>query len=125
MALGKRARSVYEFGPFRLDSSERLHQSPYVLEWLARLFAVSGNITGAHKVLDELTRLSRGAYVDSYYLAAVYPALGQKQEAIALLERACEERSCWLSRLRVDPIFDGLRPAPGFDIVLMKVGGIH
>jgi hypothetical protein len=55
----------------------------------------------------------------------VYAELGQKQEAIALLERACEERSCWLSRLRVDPIFDSLRPAPGFDIVLKRAGGIH
>jgi tetratricopeptide (TPR) repeat protein len=118
-------RGLYEKALAEYETARSLDQNPYVLEWLARLFAVSGNITGAHKVLDELIRLSPGAYVDSYYLAAVYAALGQKQQAIALLERACEERSCWLSRLRVDPIFDSLRPAPGFDIVLKRAGGIH
>jgi DNA-binding winged helix-turn-helix (wHTH) protein len=62
-------------------------------------------------------------YVDSYYLASAYAALGKKQEAIAELEEARRERSCWLSRLRVDPLFDGLRHIPAFEDVLMSVGG--
>jgi hypothetical protein len=86
VAFGKKGRSVYEFGPFRLDSSERL------------LLRGSQPVQLAPKVFDTLS---------------------------ALLERAYEERSCWLSRLRVDPIFDSLRPAPGFDIVLKRAGGIH
>jgi DNA-binding winged helix-turn-helix (wHTH) protein/tetratricopeptide (TPR) repeat protein len=116
-------RGLYEKALAEYERARSLDQGPYVLEWLARLFAVSGNIPAAREILDELTRLSPGVYVDSYYLASVYAALGQKQKAIALLERACEERSCWLSRLRVDPIFDSLREAPGFERVSMKVGG--
>ena len=34
-----------------------------------------------------------------------------------------KERSCWLNRLCVDPLFDNLRQTPGFEDVLMSVGG--
>lgn len=100
-----------------------LDDSPYVLEWLARAHAPSGNPVEANRLIDELAALSSHVYVDSYYLASVYAALGEKQQAIAQLEKARQERSCWLIRLRVDPLFDTLRRTPGFENVLMSVGG--
>jgi tetratricopeptide (TPR) repeat protein len=115
-------RGLYEKALTEYETARALDQSPYVLEWLARLFAVSGNRSATNKVLDELTRLSFS--VCRFILSGFGVRGAQKQKAIALLERACEERSCWLSRLRVDPIFDSLRPAPGFERVLMKAG-IH
>ena len=92
------------------QTARALDDSPYVLEWLARALAAS-----------ELTSLAARVYVDSYYLASVYAALGQSQEAIRWLESAVTERSCWLSRLRVDPIFDRLRPEKGFERVLISL----
>jgi TolB-like protein/Flp pilus assembly protein TadD len=103
------------------QTARSLDDSPYVLEWLARAYAVSGNMIEANRVIDELTLLSSRVYVDSYYLASVYTAFGKKQAAIALLERARRERSCWLSRVGVDPIFDSLRSTPGFENVSVSM----
>jgi hypothetical protein len=83
---------------------------------------MSGNIVEANRLVDELSGMATRVYVDSYYLASVYAAIGRKAEAVTLLERACRERSCWLSRLRVDPIFDCLRIEAGFEGVLMHLG---
>jgi hypothetical protein len=49
-------------------------------------------------------------------------ALGGKDQAFESLERAYEERSGWLSRLKVDPIFDGLRSDPRFTNLLRRIG---
>ena len=104
------------------QTARALDDSPYVLEWLARALATSGDYIEANRLLGELTSLAARVYVDSYYLASVYAALGQAQEAIRWLESAVTERSCWLSRLRVDPIFDRLRPEKGFERVLISLG---
>lgn len=115
-------KGMYQHAIAEYETARSLDDSPYVLEWLARAYAVSGNTMEVHRVIDELTHLSSRVYVDSYYLASVYAALGEKQQAIALLERACRDRSCWLSRVGVDPIFDSLRSTPGFDSVSVSMG---
>ena len=99
-----------------------MDDSPYVLEWLARALATYGNTVEANRLLDELAGQATRVYVDSYYLASVYAALGRKEEAITWLERACVDRSCWLSRLQVDPIFDSIRTEVGFEGVLSSMG---
>jgi DNA-binding winged helix-turn-helix (wHTH) protein/tetratricopeptide (TPR) repeat protein len=116
-------KGLYQEALGEYQTARTLDDSPYVLEWLARAHALSGNPIEANRVIDELAALSARVYVDSYYLASVYVALGKKHEAIASLQMACQERSCWLSRLRVDPLFDSLRHTPGFEDVLMSVGG--
>jgi len=105
----------YEQAIAEYTTAGALDDSPYVLEWLARAQALSGNIEAAKRVLDRLIELSSHVYVDRYYLASVYAALGRNNEAIALLEKAFQDRSCWISRLMIDPIFDSLRNAPGFE----------
>jgi tetratricopeptide (TPR) repeat protein len=77
-------RGLYERVLAEYETARALDQSPYVLEWLARLFAVSGNMAATNKVLDELTRLSFSVYVDSYYLASVYAALRNRRRSLCL-----------------------------------------
>ena len=115
-------KGLYREAIAEYEIARSLDDSPYVLEWLARAHAASGNTVEANRLVDELSDMATRVYVDSYYLASVYAALGRKGEALELLERACRERSCWLSRLRVDPIFDGLRLEAGFEGVLMNLG---
>jgi tetratricopeptide (TPR) repeat protein len=116
-------KGLYQEALGEYQTARTIDDSPYVLEWLARAHALSGDSIEANRLIDELAALSSRVYVDSYYLASVYAALGKKHEAIAKLEKACQERSCWLSRLRVDPLFDTLRHTPGFENVLMGAGG--
>ena len=104
------------------ETARTLDDSPYVLEWLARAYAMSGNIVEANRLVEGLADPLSRVYVDSYYLASVYAALDREDEAVRCLQRACVERSCWLSRLRVDPIFDSLRLEAGFGPVLISLG---
>ena len=122
MGCAYEQKGLYREALGEYQTARMLDDSPYVLEWLARAHALSGNPIEANRVIDELAALSSCVYVDSYYLASVYAALGKKQEAIAKLEKACQERSCWLSRLRVDPLFETIRHIPGLEYVLMSVG---
>ena len=86
------------------------------------MYSLAGNNIESDRLIQELAQLSASVYVDSYYLASVYAARDQKKEAITRLERACEERSCWMCRLRVDPIFDRLRQEPEFERLIMAIG---
>ena len=115
-------KAMYQEAIAEYETARSLDDSPYVVEWLARAYALAGNDNEANLLSDELIALSSGVYVDSYYLASVFAALGKKQEAIALLERACSERSCWLTRVGVDPIFETLRSTPGFNSVSVSMG---
>jgi DNA-binding winged helix-turn-helix (wHTH) protein len=62
VAIGKRARSVYEFGPFRLDSSERLlmrggepvQLAPKVFDTLSALLENSGRLVDKDELMATL-----------------------------------------------------------------------
>lgn len=66
--------------------------------------------------------MSKQMYVDSYYIAAIHVALGDKDQAFESLEKAYEERSGWLSRLKVDPIFEDLHSDPRFTNLGQRIG---
>jgi hypothetical protein len=53
--------------------------------------------------------------VSKYLIAAVYAALGDKNEALTRLEQAYSERSWYLGFLKSDPQLDSLRSGPLLD----------
>lgn len=114
--LGMHEQAIAEY-----QSAASLDESPYVLEWLARAHALSGNTEAAQKILLELVELPDRVYLDSYYLASVDAALREEQRAVKKLETAVQDRSCWLSRLCTDPIFDSVRSTLGFSELLTSV----
>ena len=89
---------------------------------LGRAYALQGRVADARKVLGELVGRSKGTHVPSYYFAAVYAGLGDKDQAIASLEKAYEERSWYLVELAVDPQFDNLRSDPRYAELVRKIG---
>ncbi len=84
--------------------------------------AVSGNTGEAKKVLEELKEFSKRRYVSPYDLATIHTGLGENDEAFAWLHRACEERSCPLVYLNVEPIFVKLRTDRRFADLLRRIG---
>jgi tetratricopeptide (TPR) repeat protein len=94
---------------------------PQSVAWLAHGYALVGKRAEALKIMAELNQLSKRAYVSSYDVAMVYAALGQKDRAIAELERAYEEHSTGLKWLRVDWRFDDLRSDPRFQKLLRRM----
>jgi hypothetical protein len=61
-------------------------------------------------------------YVDPYFLAEIYVAFGERDQALQALESAHAERSSWLGWLKVEPKFDQLRADPRFKELVRGVG---
>jgi TolB-like protein/Tfp pilus assembly protein PilF/predicted Ser/Thr protein kinase len=89
---------------------------------LGRGYAMLGKTEEAHKVLDQLNQLSMHNHVPPYNTAFVYTALGDKNQAIALLQRANQERSWYVVMLALDPKFDNLRSDPRFEHLVRQIG---
>jgi TolB-like protein/Flp pilus assembly protein TadD len=88
---------------------------------LGHLYACSGKSAEARAIFDELHARSRETYVPAYDLALVCVGLGWTDQAFEWLDRAHEERSGWLTYLKVEPRLDALRSDPRFDDLLHRV----
>jgi serine/threonine protein kinase/tetratricopeptide (TPR) repeat protein len=88
---------------------------------LARAHAGAGRTEEAAKELRELRSLPPETYVPAFGLATVEAALGNLDSAFRDLERAREERSPWLTFLRVDPAVDPLRRDSRFEALVGQV----
>ena len=99
--------------------------------WNPRLawgYAASGNKSEATKILNEcLKRLAEGEPVpgggdSAIAIAAVYVALGDKDQAIAWLEKDYQKRSSFLFVLKTDERFDPLHDDSRFKDLLRRIG---
>jgi len=93
-----------------------------MLALLGHVYAVSRKENDARKIIEELNGLSKRMYVDPYFLAEIYTALGERDHAFQELEKAYDQRSSWLVWLKVEPKFDSLRSDPRFKDLLRRVG---
>jgi len=89
---------------------------------IGHLHAVSGNKTGAERVIRDLLKLSTQRYVNPFEIALIYVGLGDKDHAFEWLERAYRERSDMLVYLKLDPRLDPIRSEARFEELLRKVG---
>jgi len=98
-----------------------LNDDPYVKALLVRSLAKSGRRGEAVKIVEELESESATRYVPNYCLAMAYTALGEKDEAFALLEKDIAEHSSFVSVLAVEPALDDLRGDPRFKVMLKRL----
>jgi eukaryotic-like serine/threonine-protein kinase len=89
---------------------------------LGHAYALSGRKREAEQILEELIVRSKQSYLCAYYLAEVYIGLGEKERAIASLEKAYADRSGFIPFLNVDPELDGLHSNPRFKDLVRRVG---
>jgi len=76
----------------------------------------------ARRVLDQLIEKSQHQYVAADSIAAVFVALGEKDEALRWLERAFEEHSGSFYSYLFRPEFRPLRSDPRFRDLLSRIG---
>jgi tetratricopeptide (TPR) repeat protein len=88
---------------------------------LGNAYARSGENERARSVLKKLEKLAGSSYVCAYEVAKVHVGLGQKERAMAWLERAYAQQSVRLVRVKVDPVFDPLRSNPEFQELLRRM----
>lgn len=89
---------------------------------LGYCLAKKGDEDAARRILDELLETSKKAYVSTFFVAAVYMGLGEKEDCWEWLEKAYEERNNWLVFLDVLPIFEPLRLEDRFVKMKEKIG---
>jgi serine/threonine-protein kinase len=77
--------------------------------------AAAGRRDTAQAIIGELERRSKERYVDNYFVATIFAALGKKDEAFVSLKKACAQRSYWMPWLNIDFQLDNLRSDPRFD----------
>ena len=94
--------------------------SPTCIANLARAFAESEKRTEAAALLSELKARSSRGYPYAAELASVYTALGDKDDAMASLEKGYEER--FNPGVLLRPAFDPLRSDPVFQDFERRIG---
>lgn len=95
---------------------------PMTLSTVGYVYAKSGDRHRALEILDEFVKRSNQEYVPALHLAQIHAGLGDHEQALACLDKACSERAVWISFLKVDLKFDPLRSDPRFQELLKKVG---
>jgi len=96
--------------------------SPSMLALLADANARAGRRAEALTILHELDQRKKLRYVDSYYVAQAYAALGDKEQALRSLAEAYNERSSLLIWLKLAPKFDGIRSDGRYIDLIRRLG---
>ena len=127
LALSFLAEAYQQKGDFvsaiaAVDRLQHTANDPLTLPIVAYVHARSGDRNKALEILSELEKRSGREYVPALNLAQVYAGLSDTEQAVAWLEKACNERSVWMAFLKVDLKFDPLRSDARFQQILRRVG---
>jgi TolB-like protein/Tfp pilus assembly protein PilF/predicted Ser/Thr protein kinase len=72
--------------------------------------------------LRELTELAKERYISPLDLARLHAQVGDREQALAVLERALNDRPYGLVLLKVDQAWDSIRSDPRFAAIVRRVG---
>jgi eukaryotic-like serine/threonine-protein kinase len=88
---------------------------------LLRAHVLAGQRDEGLRLFKQVRELSAKRYVSPYYLAVADLSLGNRDQALDLLEKGYQERSWPMIFLNVDPRFDRLRSVPRFQDLLKRL----
>jgi eukaryotic-like serine/threonine-protein kinase len=93
----------------------------YTVAALGFVLARAGQRAAAEAVRAELEAQRRRDYVSPVAFATLCIGLGERDQALAWIERAYQDRRGWLAYLKVNPIFDSLREERGFQELVRRM----
>ena len=122
------ARGDFQHALADYEASKAGIPSDAVNAMIACAYARAGKRAEAEKILNELTNESRHRFVSSYSLAQIHAILGNKDDAMRLLEKAFDERTIPVGGggyggPKIDHRFDSLRDDPRFQKLFAKYVG--
>ncbi len=83
--------------------------------------ASAGRKAEAMQILDKLIERAKGQYVPSYWIAVIYNGFRNKEQVVAWLQKAFDERSSWLVWTNVEPRFAWLKDDPDIASLLNEM----
>jgi eukaryotic-like serine/threonine-protein kinase len=88
---------------------------------IARVLAAQGKKSEAQRILAELLLRSKTGYLPPTYIAGIYIALADDNQAFTWLEKAYVSRDSQLEFLGVEQFYDPLRADPRFADLLRRI----
>ena len=92
-----------------LNQSAEMSISGHYKAMLGYAYAMANRREEAKSILKELLNHSDSGLISGFNLAAVYLALGEKEQSFSQLEKGYEQRDVWMKELKAWPWFDTLR----------------
>jgi len=124
LALGNLRQRKYPEAIAEFNKAKQLGGPPWVQSMLGYTYAVTGKKEEARQILVELNTLAKQQFVAPFVFANVYVGLGEKDQAIAWLEKAYEEGDellgasrffFWMEPLHSDPRYLSLMKRLGLE----------
>jgi len=113
----------YEMAISELEKAVNLSgEEPCSKGSLGHAYAISGKTDRAMEILQDLEGHAGQRYVPAYAIALIYSGLGDKEHAMAWLQKAYEDRSTAMAFVRTDPELSGLHSDPRFEELSRRVG---
>jgi tetratricopeptide (TPR) repeat protein len=100
----------------------RSEPAPTSFSNLGRAYAQAGNAAGARSEIDRLEALGMRGFGVGFDLALLHLELGERDRALAALERGVDDFSQTQGYINVEPALDPLRAEPRFRAVVRRTG---
>jgi len=112
-------KRLYRRAISELERARKLAEgNPALVMTLGVTFALAGKRAAANEILDGLKRLARSRYVPAFCFAAIYSALGNRDQALRWFIKARDERCEYLAYLSREPVADLLSGDSRFAAIL-------
>ncbi|MGC1968759.1 MAG: tetratricopeptide repeat protein, partial [Candidatus Acidiferrales bacterium] len=116
-----REKKMYPEAIAALEREVNRRRDPVPLASLASVYGLAGRKPEAVKLIDELKERSREHYVSDAVFVEAYIGLGEKDEAMARLERAFEVHDQWMVDIKSYLAWDALRSDPRFQSLVRRM----
>jgi tetratricopeptide (TPR) repeat protein len=115
------AQEKYEEAITEFKTGAGFSNNAGALLGLAYGYAMGSRRDEALKIIEELKATRKEYQIVPYRVAAVYLALGDKDQAIEWLRKDYEQKGNWMNQLKVDPVMDPLRSDPRFKKLMRRM----
>jgi DNA-binding winged helix-turn-helix (wHTH) protein/TolB-like protein len=106
----------------RLKWAEAIGVGPDEIAGMKAAFTAGGLKGCLRRELDRLLEKEKSSYVNQGGIAELYGKLGEKEQALARLQKAVDDRSFNVAALKVEPLWDSYRADPRFVKLAQRVG---